>query len=43
MGLYSPVAYLQTPVTATPKSICVTILNFFKAPSRSLTLPQLVR
>ncbi|WP_240499039.1 ATP-binding protein [Streptomyces prasinus] len=43
VDLHSPVAYVQTPVTATPKSTCVTILNFFQAPSRGLTLPQLVR
>ncbi|MFE6097913.1 AAA family ATPase [Streptomyces massasporeus] len=43
LDLHAPVAYVQAPVTATPKSTCVTILNFFKAPSRSLTLPQLVR
>ncbi|MER6774389.1 ATP-binding protein [Streptomyces bacillaris] len=40
---HSPVAYVQAPVTAKPKSTCITILNFFKAPSRSLSLPQLVR
>lgn len=43
VDLHSPVVYVQAPVTATPKSTCVTVLNFFKAPSRSLTLPQLVR
>ncbi|WP_411138438.1 AAA family ATPase [Streptomyces sp. C10] len=43
LDLHSPVIYVQAPVTATPKSTCTTILNFFKAPSRSLTLPQLVR
>lgn len=43
VDLHSPVVYVQAPVTAKPKSTCVTILNFFKAPSRSLNLPQLVR
>lgn len=43
VDLHSPVVYVQAPVTATPKSACVTILNFFKSPSRGLTLPQLVR
>jgi hypothetical protein len=41
--LHAPVAYVQTPVTATPKSICQAILNFYAAPiSKNCTLPQLV-
>jgi hypothetical protein len=42
--LHAPVAYAQTPVTATPKSICQAILGFYGAPAHySWTLPQLVR
>jgi Bacterial TniB protein len=42
--LHIPVAYAQTPVTATPKSICQAILGFCGAPAHySWTLPQLVR
>jgi Bacterial TniB protein len=42
--LHAPVAYAQTPVTATPKSICTAILGFYGAPVHySWTLPQLVR
>ncbi|MER7151404.1 TniB family NTP-binding protein [Streptomyces lydicus] len=42
--LHAPVAYVSTPVTATPKSTCVSILNFFRADfRRSATLPELVR
>jgi TniB protein len=41
--LHAPVAYVQTPVTATPKSICAAILHFYGAPiGRVATLPQLV-
>jgi hypothetical protein len=41
--LHAPVAYAQTPVTATPKSICRAILDFYAAPApTSMTLPQLV-
>lgn len=41
--LHAPVAYAQTPVTATPKSICSAILNFYGAPmGKYATLPQLV-
>ena len=41
--LHAPVAYVQTPTTATPKSICQAILNFYGGPvSTSWTLPQLV-
>lgn len=40
--LHVPVAYVQTPVTAKPKSICEAILDFYGAPHRNMTLPQLV-
>ncbi|MFJ1973599.1 TniB family NTP-binding protein [Streptomyces sp. NPDC087903] len=42
--LHAPVVYVSTPVTATPKSLCMSILGFFRAPIRkSATLPELVR
>ncbi|MGV9386350.1 ATP-binding protein [Nonomuraea sp. NPDC003707] len=42
--LHAPVAYVQTPVTAKPKSVCEAILDFFGAPiARGATLPQLCR
>ncbi|MFG2407432.1 hypothetical protein ACGFR8_24455 [Streptomyces brevispora] len=42
--LHAPVVYISTPVTATPKSLCASILGFFCAPTRkSATLPELVR
>ncbi|MFF8397820.1 TniB family NTP-binding protein [Streptomyces sp. NPDC016172] len=42
--LHAPVVYVSTPVTATPKSLCRSILGFFRAPTRkSATLPELVR
>jgi hypothetical protein len=42
--LHAPVVYVSTPVTATPKSLCASILGFFRAPIRtSATLPELVR
>ncbi|WP_441247771.1 AAA family ATPase [Kitasatospora sp. McL0602] len=41
--LHAPVAHVQTPVTAKPKSTCEAILNFFGAPTKGLTLPQLVK
>ena len=40
--LHAPVAYAQTPVTATPKSICEAILDFYGADHVKMTLPQLV-
>ncbi|MFG2960881.1 AAA family ATPase [Streptomyces sp. NPDC048291] len=40
--LYAPVAYVQTPVTAKPKSTCKAILNFYGAPTKNLDLPDLV-
>ncbi|MFE0006612.1 AAA family ATPase, partial [Streptomyces erythrochromogenes] len=42
-ALHAPVAYVQTPVTATPKSTCEAIFSFFGATTKGLTLPQLVR
>lgn len=42
--LHTPVVYVSTPVTATPKSLCASILGFFRALTRkSATLPELVR
>ncbi|MBO2461210.1 AAA family ATPase [Actinomadura violacea] len=41
--LHAPVAYVQTPVTATPKSTCEAILDFYGEPHKNMTLPQLVR
>ncbi|WP_030017311.1 TniB family NTP-binding protein [Streptomyces monomycini] len=42
--LHAPVVYVSTPVTATPKSLCASILGFFRAPTRkTATLPELVR
>ncbi|WP_369367601.1 TniB family NTP-binding protein [Streptomyces sp. CG4] len=42
--LHAPVVYVSTPVTATPKSLCASILGFFRAPIRkAATLPELVR
>jgi hypothetical protein len=43
LDLHCPIVYVQVPVTAKPKSTCETILNFFNAPTKGLTLPQLVR
>ncbi len=40
--LWSTVAYVQTPVTATPKSVCEAILDFHGAPHAKMTLPQWV-
>ena len=40
--LHAPVAYAQTPVTATPKSTCQAILDFYGADHKRMTLPQLV-
>ncbi|MGW2104194.1 AAA family ATPase [Streptomyces olivaceoviridis] len=41
--LRATVAYVQTPVTATPKSTCQAILDFFGTSDPNLTLTQLVR
>jgi AAA domain len=40
--LLATVAYVQTPVTATPKSVCEAILDFYGADHAKMTLPQLV-
>ncbi|WP_327372263.1 AAA family ATPase [Streptomyces sp. NBC_01217] len=40
--LHAPVAYVQTPVTAKPKSTCQAVLEFFGAPTKSMNLPQLI-
>ncbi|WP_446045778.1 AAA family ATPase [Streptomyces olivaceus] len=40
--LHAPVAYVQTPVTAKPKSTCQAILEFFGTPTRNRTLPELI-
>ncbi len=40
--LHAPVAYVQTPVTAKPKSTCEAILDFYGADHKHMTLPQLV-
>ncbi|MFD0393465.1 AAA family ATPase [Streptomyces nogalater] len=41
--LRATVAYVQTPVTATPKSTCQAILDFFGTSGRNMTLTQLVQ
>jgi chloramphenicol 3-O-phosphotransferase len=41
--LHAPVAYVQMPVTAKPKSTCEAILEFFGADHYKMTLPQLTR
>lgn len=41
--LHVPVAYVQTPVTAKPKSTCKAILDFYGADHRSMDLPALIR
>ncbi|MFI5501080.1 TniB family NTP-binding protein [Nocardia asteroides] len=41
--LHAPVAYVQTPVTAKPKSTCQAILDFYGADHTRMTLPQLTR
>lgn len=43
LDLHSPIVYIQIPVTATPKSLCESILNFFSPEPRKMTLPQLIR
>lgn len=40
--LHAPVAYVPTPVKATPKSTCQAILDFYGGPT-DMTLPQLLR
>ncbi|MGW1617099.1 AAA family ATPase [Streptomyces sp. NPDC002285] len=41
--LHIPVAYVQTPVTAKPKSTCKAILDFYGADHKGLDLPGLIR
>ncbi|MFI7358256.1 TniB family NTP-binding protein [Streptomyces avidinii] len=41
--LWVPVAYVQTPVTAKPKSTCKAVLNFYGAPTKNMDLPDLIR
>ena len=41
--LVAPVAYVQTPVTAKPVSICQAILDFYGEDYRNMTLPTLTR
>jgi AAA domain len=41
--LHAPVAYVQTPVTAKPKSLCKAILGFYGADTKGMDLPDLVR
>ncbi|MDJ0345794.1 AAA family ATPase [Streptomyces sp. H10-C2] len=41
--LRATIAYVQTPVTATPKSTCQAILDFFGTSGHNMTLTQLVR
>ncbi|MFI9042623.1 TniB family NTP-binding protein [Streptomyces sp. NPDC053726] len=41
--VWAPVAYIQTPVTAKPKSTCKAILDFYGAPTNQrMDLPELV-
>src|SRR5574341_242460 len=41
--LVATVAYVQTPVTPTPKMICEAILDFYGADHKNMTLGQLIR
>ncbi|MEV4113302.1 AAA family ATPase [Nonomuraea sp. NPDC049695] len=41
--LHAPVAYIQTPVTAKPKSTCKAILNLYGADHKYMDLPELIR
>jgi hypothetical protein len=41
--MHVPVAYVQTPVTAEPKSLCKAILGFYGADTKGMDLPDLVR
>ena len=41
--LLAPVAYVQTPVTAKPVSICQAILDFYGEDYKNMTLPTLTR
>ena len=38
--LHAPVAYVQTPVTAKPKSTCKAILGFYGADTKNMDLPE---
>ncbi|MFC7242120.1 hypothetical protein ACFQO7_06455 [Catellatospora aurea] len=40
--LVAPVAYVQTPVTATPKSVCEAILDFYGADHAKMTLRAVI-
>lgn len=39
--LFAPVAYVQTPVTARPVSLCQAVLGFFGADTKGMSLPRL--
>lgn len=41
--IHAPVAYVQTPVTATPKSLCQAILDFYGADYKTMGLARLTR
>lgn len=41
--LHIPVAYVQTPATAKPKSTCKAILDFYGADHKGMDLPGLIR
>ncbi|WP_438289569.1 hypothetical protein [Streptomyces sp. HUAS TT7] len=41
--LHAPVAYVQTPITAKPKSTCKAILDFYGADHKNMDLPALIR
>jgi hypothetical protein len=41
--LHAPVVYVQTPVTAKPKSTCQAVLDFFGASTRGMSLPRLMQ
>jgi hypothetical protein len=41
--LHAPVAYVQTPVSATPKMTCEAVLGFYGADHKNMTLGQLIR
>ncbi|MFE9637126.1 hypothetical protein [Streptomyces sp. NPDC006463] len=39
---WAPVAYVQTPVTAKPKSTCKAILDFYGALTQRMDLPEMI-
>ncbi|MFG2716624.1 AAA family ATPase [Streptomyces goshikiensis] len=41
--LHAPAVYVQTPVTAKPKSTCQAVLNFFGASVTNMNLPQMIQ